>query len=116
MTVDAPLQLTALERELLLRFWLRYRSYGFPHPDNISVRSRTHTGAGRLTYLQHPGLFNYGNVRLFSGESNNFDMSNLNHGAHFFIEVIDKKISLLNIIVYGDELWDGFEGSWEVSD
>jgi hypothetical protein len=114
MTFREAMPLTPLEHELLKRLWLQYDLYQFPHPDMVSVTKRVNTGAGRYTYLQHPGLVDCANGCLVAGNYSQFDMDNMPYGAFYNVEIKEKKAFKLEIISNGLEFWDGSEKMWSI--
>lgn len=117
MTVtNTPSEPTALERDLFELFFRRYKEAGFPKPDDIRVTSRENTGAGRFTHILHEGSIAYPDGELGLGKFSQLNMEGLEAGASFWIEVEKKKLTYLEIVVNGEESWDGSEGKWQVCD
>jgi hypothetical protein len=111
-----PTALTALELDLLTRFHTRYNASGFPHPSQVRVTARRNTGAGRFTYLDHEGSVQTPNGQLDLGRYSQFDMSGLEAGASFSVQVENARLAYLEIVVNGEAEWDGSERPWFVID
>jgi hypothetical protein len=107
---------TPLEHALLEKYFERYKSYGFPPVDELSVTDRRNTGAGRYTYLRHSEKVRIGDGELSLGAYSQFDMNNLEAGASFWVNLRDGKVEYLEIIVNGNRGWDGREEPWKILD
>jgi hypothetical protein len=112
---SSALQLSPLERDLLLRYHLRYKEVGFPNPDSFVVTSREDFGAGRVTCFAHDGLIRHSDGK-FGPKYSQFNMQCLEAGASFMIYIEKNKISRLEIVVNGLDYWDGSELDWSVCD
>ncbi len=108
--------LTPLECDLLGHFHSRYTQIGFPSPEGMRVKSRQSSSAGRFTYIEHEGLMQRTDGQLDLGRFSQFDMDGLDAGASFSVEIKDGKILYLEIVVNGDQEWDGSEPSWVIRD
>jgi len=109
------LELTPLERDLLERFHKRYAKYGFPSVGQITVLSRTNTGAGRMTRLTHDGVFEGDGAEVPLGRFSYLVMEGIESHAEFSIYVNSNKLSMLEIVALLGK-WDGVERPWKVAD
>jgi hypothetical protein len=116
MYCEYGINLTPLEYDLLRLFYLRYGDIGFPSPDKIFVEKREVSTAGRYTYLDHADSIDAADGSIGLGEFSQFQMLGLEAGASFQVEVKGRKLLYLDIIVNGDEGWDGVERDWIVCD
>lgn len=116
MSVTSTGALTPLEHDLLRHFYSRYKQIGFPSPEEISVRSRKSSSAGRYTYFDHGGHLKRADGQLDLGEFSQVDMDGLDAGASFWVEIEGGKVLYLEIAVNGDAHWDGSERNWSVCD
>lgn len=108
--------LTPLELDLLDRFYSRYKQLGFPPPEGIRVEFRQSSSAGRFTYFKHEGHVQRVDGQLDLGPYSQFNMDGLDAGASFCVEIENGKVVYLEIVVNGDQNWDGSELPWEVLD
>jgi hypothetical protein len=109
-------KLTPLESDLLQNFHRRYHDIGFPAAEQISVKSRAASTAGRITYMDHDGLIRRPDGQLDLGAFSQFNMDGLDAGASFTVEIEEGKILYLDITVNGDAHWDGSEREWIICD
>ena len=108
--------ITPLELDLLNRFHSRYKQLGFPPPEGIRVECRQSSSAGRFTYFKHEGHVWRSDGQLGLGPYSQFEMVGLDAGASFWVEIENGKVLYLEIIVNGEQEWDGSELPWEVLD
>jgi len=108
--------LTPLELDLLDRFHTRYKQLGFPPPEGVRVKFRQSSSAGRFTYFEHEGHVQRVDGQLDLGRFSQFDMVGLDAGASFWVEIENGKVLYLEIIVNGEQEWDGSELRWVVLD
>lgn len=99
-------QLTDMEIKLLSAMHNRYDQRGFPELELLRVVSRYQTAAGRMVKFSHIGEFDCPDGELFGGQ---LDMPGLEYGATFFLGVAGRKVEYLEILVNGEENWDGEE-------
>jgi len=111
--ISAP---TPLELDLLAHFHARYSQLGFPPPEAIRFKSRRTSSAGRFTYFEHEGCVQLADGQLGLGFFSQFDMAGIEAGASFWVQVAHGKVLYLEIIVNGEEEWDGSESNWVVLD
>jgi len=116
MNVAPGIELTPLERDLLGHFWLRYKQIGFPSPEKLLVVSRQHTGAGRFTHFEHAGHVQRTDGQLSLGNFSQINMEGLEAGASFWIKIESGKVLFLEVVVNGEQFWDGTERRWSVCD
>lgn len=107
---------TPLETDLLAHFHVRYGQLGFPSPRVMGVKSRESSSAGRFTYLEHEGCVQLEDGHLGLGQYSQFDMPGLEAGFSFWVQLAHGKVQYLEIVVNGEEEWDGSESGWTVLD
>lgn len=107
---------TPLEFDLLANFHARYSQLGFLPPEAMHVKSRQTSSAGRFTYFEHEGSVQLADGQLGLGLFSQFDMAGIEAGASFWIQLAQGKVLYLEIIVNGEEPWDGSESNWVVLD
>lgn len=116
MEPRSSIELTPLERALLVSFHKRYRQYGFPDVDAVRVSKRENTGAGRFTYLEHDGTIDRSDGQLDPGKFGQINMDGLAAGASFWVQIERGKVAYLEIVVNGDGRWPRREGAWVICD
>jgi hypothetical protein len=85
-----------------------------PEGDQLKLVARTVTGGGRYTYVSMEGELHIdsGDKQIFdSGLRIEMDCLNAPLGGSIF--VIKKKLTTIEIFVYGGEYWDGVERNWK---
>ncbi|CAN1559641.1 hypothetical protein MCELHM10_02577 [Paracoccaceae bacterium] len=95
-----------METVLLTEAHRRYGQFGFPSPDKIIVARRLSNEAGRYCFISHQGHLNIadGNIPLAQ--------VGLGNGAVLMVanlRVEANSATCLELIVVGEEPWDGEE-------
>ncbi|GLK79892.1 hypothetical protein [Methylopila turkensis] len=109
-------QLTELEKDILGRFHVAYSDKGFPDISELQVEYREHTGAGRYTYLGHPGVVALPDGWHGVGNYCHFEMDGLPYGGTYGLFIEKQKIKILELSVIGECEWYGSENSWRIAD
>jgi hypothetical protein len=102
-----------MEAAVLRAFHETYRDAGFPPPEEISVRRRENTGAGRYVDLDSVATVNIEDGYL-DLPARFIRMSGVPNGLMAIVAVEGGKLRQLELAVYGDESWDGEERTWAI--
>jgi|CXWL01.1.fsa_nt_gi hypothetical protein len=104
---------TPLEFALLRTFYDLHGAHGFPPPEEISVRNRENTGAGRYVDLNveedselEDGYLDLGGQFI--------EMEGVPSGLMAVVLIKDRRPYQIEIAVYGDDPWDGHERRWSI--
>ncbi|MFN3511616.1 MAG: hypothetical protein ACK41C_01115 [Phenylobacterium sp.] len=105
-------RLTPLENDILEVVAEIHAESGFPHPEEINVSSRVNTGGGRNTDIWCANA-----VDLASpvGVPVVIKLPQLRYGAMALVFMRDKRLSFLEIAVFGDDFWNGDETGYSLS-
>ena len=108
------LDLSPLEAELLRAFHELHGARGFPPPEDIRVRARENTGAGRYVdlYVETGSKLEDGYLDL-GGQF--IEMEGVPHGLMAVVHLKDHRPDQLEIVVYGNDPWDGRERKWSIA-
>jgi hypothetical protein len=102
-----------LEASVLQVFHEIYSAGGFPAPEEISVKHRENTGAGRYV-----DLYSVADVNIADGyldlQGRFVRMSGVPNGLSATVAVEGGKLRQLEFAVYGDGGWDGEERTWAI--
>jgi hypothetical protein len=110
------INLTAMEREIIDRYHEAFQRYGFPSSENIKVDKRVNTGAGRYTYFCPSCKISMADGQVGLGTYSQINMDGLEAGASFWIYVENGALQYLEIVVNGNQPWDGEERKWTICD
>jgi hypothetical protein len=106
--------LTTLERAILEEYFHRFKDVGFPNADAFRVVARNNTGAGRFTHLSHSGVVHMPDGVLPLGKCSQINLNDFTAGASFWLEVERGIVKELEIVINGDQDWNGEENSWSI--
>ncbi|MSP95159.1 MAG: hypothetical protein EXR00_07775 [Alphaproteobacteria bacterium] len=107
------LKLSNLETIILRTFHETYSNLGFPPPENIAVRRRENTGAGRYVDLASADTLTIEDGYLdLAGRY--IRMSGVPNGLMAVVAIQHGKLDQLEIATYGDVSWDGEERTWAI--
>ncbi len=105
---------TPLEAALLKVFHELYGVRGFPTPEQVRVRRRENTGAGRFVDLEAEVLDSeLGDGYLDLG-GHFIEMEGIPNGLMAVVRITDGRPEQLEIAVYGNDPWDGQEREWSI--
>ena len=107
------LEPTPLETALLEEFHRLYGERGFPAPEAVRLLRRENTGAGRFVHLGVEDEMTREEGPLDLG-GHYIEMKGVPYGLMALVHVRDRRPEYLEIVVYGNEGWDGVERAWSL--
>lgn len=110
--VFLPNRFTDLELLLLRLFHSRLEQYGFPSLDRIEFKRREQSSAGRYTYVTHDDPIDIADAHL--DHDFMIELDDLEAGANVWCCIESSKLQYLEIIVIGDDCWNGSEFGWRL--
>lgn len=103
-----------MEVALLQLYHFRLKAYNFPQVRDLAFQRRVHTGAGRYTYMSHGGEIDLPDAYL--DHDFQIDLDNLEAGVCVACSIEGRKLRYLELVVNGNENWDGTEPGWRLLD
>jgi hypothetical protein len=104
---------TSLETAILDRLHELHMGIDFPAAKTIRVLRRENTGGGRYLDLESDALVRAENGYLDLGGSF-IEMTGLRNGMMAVALVKDRRLTTLELTVYGGDRWDGEEHEWKI--
>lgn len=105
---------TPLEAALLKEFHRLYGARGFPAPEQVRVRSRDNTGAGRYVDLVTEVMESELDNGYLDLGGHFIEMKGVPYGLMAVVYIKDHQPEQLEIAVYGNDTWDGQEHEWSI--
>ena len=106
---------TPLEAALLKEFHRLYEARGFPAPEQVRVRSRENTGAGRYVDLDTDVMESELDDGYLDLGGRFIEMEGMPNGLMAVVRIKDHRTDQLEIAVYGNDPWDGQEREWSIA-
>jgi hypothetical protein len=105
---------TPLEAALIQEFHWLYADSGFPRPESLRVVGRENTGAGRYVALacECDSVMPDGYLDLAGGF---VEIDAVPDGLMAIVRIEAGRPVEIEIAVYGEEHWDGVEGTWTIT-
>lgn len=107
-------QLSPLESALIAAFHELYGTQGFPAPERIQVKRRENTGVGRYTEIEAEDHVDLDDGCVDLG-GRFIEMTGVPNGLMAIAHVRDHRLEQLEIVVYGEDQWDGVERDWSIA-
>ena len=88
-------------------------NWGEFRTDALRVVNRENTGAGRYTYLadEREQALTDGS---YSAQGRMIELRGVRNGLGFVVEVVNSRISHIELFAFGNDEWDGSESDWKI--